>query len=57
VAAWSLVRPPRYSLEDFMAAMKRYFASASVVQSDPAPRVVIVFTGARPTDRSDPGRP
>jgi hypothetical protein len=54
VTRWSLERPPGYSVEGFIAAMRPYFESFAVVPSEPAPRVVIVFDGARPPDGRGP---
>ncbi len=47
VSLWSAERPPWYSLESFLAAMKRHFDSFTILPSEPSPRVVIVFEGAK----------
>jgi hypothetical protein len=47
VSLWSTERPPWYSLESFLAAMTRHFESFTIVPSEPSPRVVIVFEGAK----------
>lgn len=48
VAGWTALHRDGYTLERFVAAMSRHFESHRIIPSDPAPRVVIVFDGARP---------
>jgi hypothetical protein len=43
VALWSPERLPWYNLNNFIAAMTRYFNSHFIVASEPHPRCIIVF--------------
>lgn len=43
VALWSPERLPWYNLDNFIAAMMRYFNSHSIIASKPHPRCVVVF--------------
>lgn len=43
VALWSPERLPWYNLDNFIAAMRHYFKSYSIVASEPRPRCVIIF--------------
>jgi hypothetical protein len=43
VALWSPERLPWYNLDNFIAAMRQYFKSYSIIASEPRPRCVIVF--------------
>ena len=42
VATWSREFPRWYRLDDFVAAMRRYFPQITIVPSEPEPRVVLV---------------
>lgn len=43
VALWSPERLPWYNLDNFVAAMRQYFKTHSIIASEPRPRCVVVF--------------
>ena len=47
VALWSPERFPWYTLENFLAAMQPHFDRYTIIPSEPSPRSVIVFEGAK----------